>query len=236
MTVATATATADRRTRVAHAVAGSRRRFWLANLGGLLAGVATLFVGALLLAQLLAPAADPPIQHTTQVRSLPPPEQDLAQSRPSDQRPQPTRQQPLPTPPLPQLALPALDQALELPAIATDSETVAWAPSAPALPAMPTMLAGGSGDAPARRLITPDLSADYPRRARRRGIEGRSTMRLQIDAQGEVTAVEVVASEPAGIFERAARRAARRLHYEPALDDGRPVASEVQEIFVWSLR
>jgi protein TonB len=51
-------------------------------------------------------------------------------------------------------------------------------------------------------------------------------LRLLIDEHGTVDAAEVLSAEPEGEFEEAALAAVRRLIYDPALRNGRPVKSE----------
>ena len=81
----------------------------------------------------------------------------------------------------------------------------------------------------------PNLSDYYPRRARLREITGKSTIRLTIDARGKVTLAEVLASTPEGVFETAARRVGRSLHFQPALRNNRPVAATVLLNLLWRL-
>jgi protein TonB len=51
-------------------------------------------------------------------------------------------------------------------------------------------------------------------------------LRLLINEHGTVDAAEVLSAKPEGEFEEAALAAARRLVYDPALRNGRPVKSE----------
>ena len=68
----------------------------------------------------------------------------------------------------------------------------------------------------------------YPMRARERGIEGIVRLRFVVGADGSVRDIEVVSSEPEGVFDRAARAAAVRWRFAPAVKDGRPVATRVR--------
>ncbi len=81
----------------------------------------------------------------------------------------------------------------------------------------------------------PDLSSFYPYRARLDGVTGRTRVRLTVDQAGEVVGVEVLASTPPGVFERAARRVSRLLSFQPALRGGVPVRSVVSLNLVWRL-
>ncbi|MHC4201606.1 MAG: energy transducer TonB [Planctomycetota bacterium] len=68
----------------------------------------------------------------------------------------------------------------------------------------------------------------YPMRARERGIEGIVRLRFVVGADGSVRDVEVVSSEPEGVFDRAAKAAAARWRFAPAVKDGQPVAARVR--------
>ena len=81
----------------------------------------------------------------------------------------------------------------------------------------------------------PDLSEYYPRRARMRGTTGSTQIHLTVDVAGKVTAVEVQASSPSGVFEQAARRVGQSLSFRPALRLGRPVPARVTLRLVWRL-
>jgi TonB family protein len=79
-------------------------------------------------------------------------------------------------------------------------------------------------DTPARaRAIVPLI---YPENALIWKLAGVVRVRLLINEQGTVDAAEVVSAQPEGEFEEAALAAVRRLVYDPALRNGRPVKSE----------
>ena len=63
----------------------------------------------------------------------------------------------------------------------------------------------------------------YPRLARRLGVEGTVLLRLSIDASGKLTQAEVVQSAGHG-FDEEALRAVRQSVFSPAVREGRPVA------------
>jgi TonB family protein len=56
---------------------------------------------------------------------------------------------------------------------------------------------------------------EYPREAWRRGQEGWVDIELTVNPGGRVTDAKVVASQPRGLFERAALRAVRQWEFEP---------------------
>ncbi|MEL7369592.1 MAG: energy transducer TonB [Myxococcota bacterium] len=82
----------------------------------------------------------------------------------------------------------------------------------------------------------PDLARFYPSEARRRKIGGRTILAIQVNAKGQVTEARVLRSEPPGLFERAAQRAARHFRFEPALRQGRAVAAETRLELKWQPR
>lgn len=70
------------------------------------------------------------------------------------------------------------------------------------------------------------IEASYPAQAKQERLEGKVSLRLTLDAQGTVTAAEVL--EPAGHgFDEAAREAALRFRFEPAKRNGTPVPARI---------
>ena len=76
----------------------------------------------------------------------------------------------------------------------------------------------------------------YPINAQRDGIEGYVILRLNIDANGRVTNVLVVDSEPIGVFERSAREAARRFEFIPARVNGSAASATIEKRIVFRLQ
>ena len=95
-----------------------------------------------------------------------------------------------------------------------------------------------SGSLMADRSAKPSFrpAPTYPAAARRKGIEGFVSLRLEVDPEGMVAKVEVLESEPPGVFERVARRTARRYRFAPAVKDGKKVASTLEQRLVFELR
>ncbi|MFO8014402.1 MAG: energy transducer TonB [Phycisphaerae bacterium] len=191
-----------------------------------------------------------------EVRPIEPEEMELAEGPPVDEAvPSP----PVPRPPLPEpevLEVTAPDLTMPQPApLALETADVATAsslavpayegPAEPSAPPAPPQPAGGEAEEgepaavrPSRGPVLirpPDLSAYYPRRARMRGTTGATRVRLTVDSDGRVTAVEVLESSPAGVFEHAARRVGRSLSFRPALREGRPVPARATLRLVWRL-
>jgi TonB family protein len=217
---------AHRTTRIAR----NRKRHRHLALGAI-AGVAATALLLTALSQLgaqtlPAPAVLPPLRVLRHQPAPPPPPVTPPPSGPS------TTAMPLPAPSLPTLAL-ALPQT---PSVALPT------PSAPsALPSLSTMNvpaapAVASLAHRAQRLGVPDLQRYYPQSLARRGVEGRTHVRLSIDATGRVQTITVLESEPPGAFDKASRSALRQLRYRPATDaSGQAVASTVEETLLWSI-
>ena len=129
--------------------------------------------------------------------------------------------------------VPNLDAIFDLPLSVPDFTTIA----AVATPAAAVgTLALGEPDQPAELESSFDLERFYPRTARLRGIEGRSRVRLLIDAGGVVTTVTVSEGTPPGVFEQATERLGRSLRFRPAKRGGKPVASTKDLIIDWTLK
>jgi protein TonB len=67
----------------------------------------------------------------------------------------------------------------------------------------------------------------YPSQALRRRIEGEVLLRVEVDARGRPTRVQVERGSGARQLDAAAVAAVRRWRFEPALHDGQPVPSSV---------
>ncbi len=72
------------------------------------------------------------------------------------------------------------------------------------------------------------IDPEYPRDARRDGIEGSIDLRFTVKADGKVADIEVVEASPAATFDREAVAAVRRWRYEPRREDGVPVDSRTR--------
>ncbi len=175
-----------------------------------------------------------------------PPEPDASLAPAEPPRPRPALPAP-PVPPLPPASVrlepapePGID-AIGVPEVSTELPDFIAAPPAPAAGVRPSAPARPQAPRPAAAtrgpvlLQPPDLSEYYPRRARRRGITGRTTVRLTVSADGRVIDAAVLRSTPPGVFETAAGRVARTLRFRPALRAGRPVASVISVNMIWRL-
>jgi protein TonB len=145
--------------------------------------------------------------------------------------------------PEPATAPPAAEAApppAAVPAPLQPARAAARSPSPPARPApAPMRLDAGAGAFPdpslgARALgavVPPGLDdghrnapPDYPPESRRRGEEGVVRLLIRVNAEGEVAAVEIVASSGHPALDAAAVAAARRWRFRPAMQAGRPVS------------
>lgn len=159
------------------------------------------------------------------VRPPPPPAAPL---------PPPELQPLMPRPALPDLsAVVSAQGSLVLPSVPSLPEAAPPGAVAVDLSALQVGLGQQRADVPARRLQPPDLRRFYPQAARARGLGGSSRIRIAIDAQGRVSGVEVLASEPPGVFDQAARRVGAALRYEPARQGSRTLASSEILILRW---
>lgn len=75
----------------------------------------------------------------------------------------------------------------------------------------------------------------YPPQARSRGITGHVTVAIQVDARGQVARVDLVGSEPPGVFDDAALRAVRGWRFQPATYQGAPVPVRVEQTLRFTL-
>ena len=77
----------------------------------------------------------------------------------------------------------------------------------------------------AARRLTPPV---YPAEALTKKQDGKVVLLIDLDVTGAVTGVKVEHSQPAGVFDAAAVEAAWKWHFQPALEAGKPVATQVR--------
>jgi protein TonB len=68
------------------------------------------------------------------------------------------------------------------------------------------------------------IELDYPALALRKSIEGWVELAYTVTAEGKVTKVKVLNSNPVGMFDTEAARALSRLRYKPTMQAGKPIA------------
>ena len=79
------------------------------------------------------------------------------------------------------------------------------------------------------------VAAEYPQRARQREIEGRVLVSALIGIDGRVKSVQVLESQPAGVFDDTAIAALQASTFEPASYRGNPVETWVEIPYSFSL-
>ena len=112
--------------------------------------------------------------------------------------------------------------ATPAPTVPAASSSGAAATAADPAAVTPTVINEGSLT---RVLFVPPT---YPEEANARGIVGWVDLEFTVTTEGRVTDVTVTTSEPANVFDRAARSAILRNRYRPVLRDGVPVAQRAR--------
>jgi len=124
------------------------------------------------------------------------------------------------------------EQAPPPPQIALSKSSLDAGASADSMAAIATLVEGqarqmgnigGSGGADRDAVPLVRIDPDYPMQARQRGQEGWVVLEFTISTAGTVKDVEVMASEPGTVFDRAAVQAVRKWKYNPKILDGKPV-------------
>ena len=86
------------------------------------------------------------------------------------------------------------------------------------------VLAGCAGGS--RPMLCPRLpSAEYPPAAKAAGVEGFVTLTYDVATSGQITNIRVVASEPPGVFDKAAIVAVTKLECNAPVVKGKPRAA-----------
>lgn len=85
--------------------------------------------------------------------------------------------------------------------------------------------AGAQATTGATRIHAPPA---YPAAAAAGGVGGKVVLLVSIDAAGKPTLVEVERSEPAGVFDAASIEAAYQWRFDPKIEDGRAVPSQLR--------
>lgn len=107
------------------------------------------------------------------------------------------------------------------------------AASAMAWAAQPAQVVAGTATRTGSDVTTPDGLAPmpapaYPAAAIARGLSGKVVLEIDVGVNGKPTAVSVVESSPAGVFDADAVAAAWNWQFSPAMEDGKPVAGKVR--------
>ncbi|MBE0483320.1 MAG: energy transducer TonB [Bacterioplanes sp.] len=91
----------------------------------------------------------------------------------------------------------------------------------------------GLGDSDVLPLVA--IKPNYPRQAYARKIEGFVRARLEINPEGSVVSVEIIDSEPRGVFEREAIRALYRYKFRPRMVDGQAMPQQAVQTIEFTL-
>lgn len=76
---------------------------------------------------------------------------------------------------------------------------------------------------------------EYPYKAARRGIEGWVRVSFDVTATGNVENVEVIESDPPGVFDIAASRAVLRWRFKPRMVNGEAVSGKASQVVEFKL-
>ncbi len=106
------------------------------------------------------------------------------------------------------------------------------------------LASAASAGAATARLVPPRYATpgrgnplpDYPRAARRRGIEGRLLLRVAVSAAGQAEKIEVIESSGHELLDRAAEQAVWKWRFEPGRRAGIPVSATIDVPVVFRLR
>ncbi len=80
------------------------------------------------------------------------------------------------------------------------------------------------------------VEPSYPRLARRRQMEGSVLLRFIVDEHGRTSGLQVLRSEPQGVFEESALQAVRNWRFSPGRVEGRAVPVLVEAPIRFQLR
>lgn len=92
-------------------------------------------------------------------------------------------------------------------------------------------LSGFSSDAVATMRVPPN----YPQKAKRAGLEGYVTMAVDIRANGTVSNVEVIESNPPRLFDDAAVQAMKRWRFRPKTENGEKRPQKAKQTIEFTL-
>ncbi|WP_164272346.1 TonB family protein [Stenotrophomonas sp. B1-1] len=121
-------------------------------------------------------------------------------------------------------ALPKLSGQLLLVGLCMGGAALAWASQGAGGVERVASAGAGNRDIQIDKMPPPS----YPRSAFENGQTGVVTLRLEVDAQGQLTDVRILSATNPGVFDEVSKAAARSWTYRPALKGGVPVAAAVK--------
>lgn len=80
---------------------------------------------------------------------------------------------------------------------------------------------------------TKSAQPNYPSRAQKRDIEGYAVVQFTITVDGKIENIQVIESEPKGVFDRSAMKAAKKYQYDPCVENGQPVEITDKKIKIY---
>ncbi len=152
--------------------------------------------------------------------------------------PEPPKEQPRPPSPPKNLAMqrPKLSLPFEL------NQRLPAIPGGLALPPIDTSLPQAAlsgifsvGDLDGQLVPLAQFPPTYPYGAKRRQVEGWVKLQFVVNERGMVEDIRVIAAEPKGVFESAARQAVSRWRFKPGTIGGSPVKTRVELPIKFSL-
>lgn len=193
-----------------------------------------------------APPEALPTVHRLTVQAPPPPPEVIRSVRAATKTAATPVPAVIPAPPLPALDLPAVATGAPLPLPVMPQLELVSPPSLPTVvgAAAAGDLAGSDAAVPDATAVVDeppvlingfDLERFYPRGARLRGIEGSSTMRLEVGVDGKVQLCTVTAGTPPQVFDAAAQALGRTLRFSPGRVRGVPVPCVISQTVAWRL-
>ncbi|MDO1527656.1 energy transducer TonB [Fulvimonas sp. R45] len=126
----------------------------------------------------------------------------------------------------------AAEAAKRQQALAAQQQAQQQATAAPAPESAAPASAGATRDA----VLTRQVNPRYPTSAQRAGIEGWVEVDFTVDVEGDVRDAKVAEAQPRHVFDRSALEAVNRWKFEPAMRDGKPVASQLRRRIQFKLR
>lgn len=84
-------------------------------------------------------------------------------------------------------------------------------------------------------IVVSRIPPQYPRSAKRRKVEGWVKVAFSVDAEGKVSEVDVIDSQPDRVFDRAAITAIRQWRFKAKIEDGVPVDSRYSQTIEFNL-
>lgn len=88
-------------------------------------------------------------------------------------------------------------------------------------------------DSPLRAIVR--IPPIYPMGAKRRGVEGWVKVRFVVDTEGKVGSIDIIAADPAGVFEQSVRRCVSGWKFSPGTIEGMLVHAWVETVIRFKL-